>query len=517
MQLSLNLLAYLLLSTAVLAGQLITEYPITDYGAIGDGTQLNTEAIQRAINTASQNGGGKVIVSCGNFLTGTLELKSDVELRVDEGATLLGSTNPAHYRSIAMIGRPNSPKQDDNSQLALIAAFSASNIAITGHGTIDGQGRQLALTIDSLHHAGVAVDPNYGYEKMRPSELMRPKLVRISTCSDVTFSGVTFRSSAAWGLSFELCSQLTLDSLTVDNQAYWNNDGMDITDSKNVRITNCTVNSADDGICLKSYYPDYYNDSIFIANCTIRSGASAIKLGTASYGGFRNITIDSIEIYDTYRSAIAIESVDGGFIENLRATNITATNTGNALFIRLGHRGGEAPGTIKNIHLSNMKVTVPFIRPDINYDLRASEGNAHHNPFPASIVGIPGHYIQGVVLENIEITYPGRSAKGQAYVPLSRLDQVPEYTNSYPEFSMFGELPAWALYVRHAKSLVMNGIRLSLAEPDFRPAFVLDDVMGLKSGSIDLPAGGATKQFVIKASSDIQLAPKHQIMSVRLK
>lgn len=124
------------------------------------------------------------------------------------------------------------------------------------------------------------------------------------------------------GLSFELCNQLILDSLQIINLAYWNNGGIDITDCRNVKITNNFVNSADDGICLKSYYPGFYNDSISISNNTIRSSASAIKFGTASVGGIKNVFIDNIKVYDTYRSAIAIESVDGGFIENVRVTQL---------------------------------------------------------------------------------------------------------------------------------------------------------------------------------------------------
>lgn len=206
---------------------------------------------------------------------------------------------------------------------------------------------------------------------------MRPKLVRFSECHHVRFSAITFKNSSCWGLSLELCNNLVIDGVTVYNRAYWNNDGMDITDCKNVRITHCKVNSADDGICLKSYYPGYSDDSIYIADCTIRSGASALKFGTASFGGFKNVTIENIAIFDTYRSAIAIESVDGGDIENISVNNIVAKNTGNAIFIRLGQRSGDIPG-------------------------------GYHNPFPSSITGIPGHYVQDVVLSNIEVTYPGR-------------------------------------------------------------------------------------------------------------
>lgn len=205
---------------------------------------------------------------------------------------------------------------------------------------------------------GIGIDPNYSERRMRPSETVRPKLFRFSQCNQVKISDLEIKNGACWGLSFELCSNLIIDNLDLTNRAYWKNDGMDITDSRNVRITNCDVNSADDGICLKSYYPGHFNDSIYIADCTIRSSASAIKFGTASYGGFKNVTIEYIKIYDTFRSAIALESVDGGIIENINIRNIEAVNTGNALFIRLGHRDGATPGIVKNVYIKDVKVQV---------------------------------------------------------------------------------------------------------------------------------------------------------------
>lgn len=485
------------------------EYSIVKYGAVGDGKILNTKAIQKAIDIASANNGGKVIVPEGKFLTGALEMKSKVELHISENATLLGSTNPSHYASLEMEGRPESPKKDDNSQLALLVAYKADNISISGPGVIDGQGRALALHIDSLHHFGIAIDPNYSYGLNRPNEKMRPKLVRFSTCNNVNFSNTTFRNSACWGLSFELCSNLVIDSITIFNRAYWNNDGIDITDSKNVRVTNCNVNSADDGICLKSYYPNYFNDSVHIANCTIRSGASAIKFGTASYGGFKNVNIENIEIYDTFRSSIAIESVDGGIIENIQVSNITAENTGNAIFIRLGHRDGEKPGVIKNVHIANMKVEVPFGRPDMNYDIRAMS-SGHHNTIPSSITGIPGHSVQDVLLENIEITYPGRASKGQAYFSLSRLDQFPEKIRNYPEFSMFGELPAWGIYIRHTTGIKMKNVFLNLEDRDFRPALIFDDVKGIDLQKIKLPDNLNSEQIILKDFSEFNMTPKKE-------
>ena len=481
------------------------EFNIEKFGAIGDGMTLNTVAIQKAIDAASElKSGGTVVFPKGKFLTGSIELKRNVDLYIAEGSVLLGSTNPDDYKNVGSQGRPFSPKSDDNTHLGLILAHNSTNIKLYGKGKIDGQGRELALKIDSLQHAGIKIDPNYDAKNSRPSEKVRPKLFSFSLCKNVKIEDLDIRSSSGWGLSFELCDNLIINGIKLTNRAFWNNDGMDITDCTNVKITNCDINSADDGICLKSYYPGYFNDNIYIANCTIRSSASAIKFGTASYGGFKNMTIENIKIFDTFRSAIAIESVDGGFIENIKIENIIAKNTGNSLFIRLGHRAGEKAGSIKNVLIKDMKVEIPFGRPDINYDLRGPEVPYFHNPFPASITGIPDYNIENVIIKNVEITYPGRASKGMAYIPLNRLNDVPEKVKNYPEFEMFGELPAWGFYVRHVNGLTFKNITFKLDNEDFRPAFIFDDVSDLKMDDINLPLT-KKKEIVLKQTKNVQL------------
>ena len=478
------------------------EYLVTDYGVVGNRTRLNTIALQKLIDKVHQANGGTLVFPKGEYLSGSLVMKSNVSLYLKQGAILLGSTDPNDYEDVPMPDRPKSPKRDDYSNMAFLVAYKANNFKIYGQGKIDGQGRALALNIDSLHHSGERIDPKYNYRRMRPNETARPKLFRFSMCKNVDVLDLNLLNGACWGLSFELCEKLKFDNLRIVNRAYWNNDGIDITDCKNVQITNCDVDSADDGICLKSYFPTHYNDSIYIADCTIRSSASALKFGTASYGGFKNVTIENIDVFDTFRSAIAIESVDGGAIENIKVSNIVAKNTGNAIFIRLGHRGGEQPGTVKNVHIKDIKVEIPFGRPDIDYDLRGPEVDFFHNPFPSSIVGIPGHNIENVILENVDITHPGRASKGMAYVPLSRLEQVPHKIKDYPEFSMFGELPAWGFYVRCAEDITFKNVNLKLENEDFRPAFVFDEVNVLNLENVVFPETNHM-QFVLKATDSV--------------
>ena len=469
-------------------------YNVIDFGAVPDGKTLNTQAIQNTIDVAYKNGGGRVVLPEGRFLSGSIVLKNGVELYLDGEATLLGSTNPVHYKEM-------------NNWRALILAENASKIAIKGKGTIDGQGRALALNADSLHHIGELVDPRYNLRRMRPSEYYRPQLIYFLKCTEIEVYGVNLKNASCWVQTYEQCTELKIDKVKVESRAYWNNDGFDIIDCKNVRLTNCDVNSADDGICLKSHSADHINDQIYIANCTVRSSASAIKLGTASFGGFKNVVIENIKVFDTFRSAIAIESVDGGLIENIKVSNIRAENTWNAIFIRLGHRAGDHPGIVKDIFIKNMTVQVPFGRPDIDYDMRGPAVGSLHNPFPSSIAGIPGHNIENVTLENIQITYPGRATKGMAYIPLSRLEQVPEQVEEYPEYSMFQELPAWGFYVRHAKDIKIKNITLKLEDRDFRPAFVFDDVDGLGMEGIDLPAD-KKMQIVFRQVRNVDLDDK---------
>jgi polygalacturonase len=466
------------------------DFLITDFGAVADGLTLNTKAVQKAIDKANTERGGKVIVPNGIFLTGTINLKSNVELYIEEGAVLLGSTDIRNYYS-------------DWWRKGLIVADNQENIAITGKGTINGLGQQLGLAIDSLHHSGVLIDEHYNEMMKRPGG--RAHIIQISRCKKVKVSGVNIINSSYWTTSFRECNGVEIDSIRLSSDVYYNNDGIDILDCKNVRITNSYVNSSDDGICLKSEKPDLCCENIIISNNRVRSSASAIKFGTSSTGGFKNITIENIVVYDTYRSALALEIVDGGTMENITATNITAINSGCGIFIKLGQRNtSREAGTLKNVTIKDVFVQVS-LDPDKEYNVKGPKLWFFHNTIPASITGIPGHYVQNVKLENIEITYPGKACKGHAYMPLWRLDDVPEEEHAYPEFSMFGELPSWGFYIRHVDGLTMKNVRLSLRDYDFRPAYVFDDVKNLSIRGGTVNSGTDIPQVVVKDISNSEI------------
>ncbi len=441
-----------------------------------DGKTLCTTQLQQAIDHIAKKGKGTLVLTPGTYLTGSIFLKSGVTLRLEKGVTLLGSPNPYHYMK-ADVNTSGKDTRHDNSCMALVMAENAQHIAIESDGVIDGNGLAVALNADSLHHTGEFVDVHYNVRRQRPSEVMRPKLFFFSGCDDVRIEGGKYQSSANWGLSFDLCSNMVLTGLEVLNRAYWNNDGIDITDCQHVNISNCKINSADDGICLKSYHAESLgNQDIKIDNCDVISSASAVKFGTGSWGGFQDVEISNIRVTDTYRSAIAIESVDGAIINNVYVHDIHAVNTGNPIFIRLGQRDGDRKGSINNITIKNFYCQVPFGKPDEAYDLRGPGLDVIFNPIPSSITGIPGNRIGKVTLENIEIEYPGRATKGQAYIPLWRVQDVPEQIKKYPEFTMFGELPAYGFYIRHAENITFKNVKMRLKEADYRPAIVMDDV-----------------------------------------
>lgn len=441
-----------------------------------DGKTLCTAQLQQAIDRIAKKGGGTLVLTPGTYLSGSIFLKSGVTLKLEKGAVLLGSPNPYHYMK-ANVNASGKDTRHDNSCMALIMAENAHDIAIESEGVIDGNGLAVALNADSLHHTGEFVDAHYNVRRQRPSEVTRPKLFFFSHCKDIKVEGGEYRSSANWGLSFDLCSNMVLTGLKVLNRAYWNNDGIDITDCQHVRISGCKINSADDGICLKSYHVESPgNLDVKIDDCDIISSASAVKFGTGSWGGFQDIEISNIRVKDTYRSAIAIESVDGAIINKVYVHDIHAVNTGNPIFIRLGQRAGDRKGSIDNVTIKNLYCQVPFGKPDEAYDLRGPDIDVIHNPIPSSITGIPGNRVGQITLENIEIEYPGRATKGQAYIPLWRVQDVPELVKKYPEFSMFGELPAYGFYIRHAENIMFKNVRMKLKDSDFRPAIVMDDV-----------------------------------------
>lgn len=454
-------------------------FDIVTYGAKGDGQTDNTQAFQKAIDEASAGGGGIVEVPMGKFVTGVLHMKSNVELHLAENGVLLGSAKRADYGP-------------SNAASALLVADGQDNIAITGKGTIDGQAPKLLEDLYRMLKAGALEDKEWQtynpWHQMRPSEHNRPKIIEWKNCRDVRIKNITLKDGLDWVQKYTNCTDLVIDSIKVQSVTFLNNDGIDVVDCKKVRITNCDINAADDGICLKSESAQGRCEDVYISDCRIRSSASAFKLGTASRGTFSHITARNLTIYDTYRSAIALETVDGAILENIDIRNVTARNTGNAIFIRLGRRNQHAPaGELRHVYIGDVMADIPAGKPDKGYEEEGPEVLVPHNVFPSSIVGLPGHPVQDITLENIDITYAGNSDKKTAFFSPDTLSRVPEAEADYPEFSMFGELPVSGFYARHVTGLTMKNVRLHYKAYDFRPACLFDDVAGLSLSDIVIP------------------------------
>jgi polygalacturonase len=307
---------------------------------------------------------------------------------------------------------------------------------------------------------------------------------------------VALRNAAAWVQTYDQCILLHIDSITVDSRAFWNNDGLDIVDCDSVTITNSYIDAADDGICLKSHDPKKVCQNIIVRNCVIRSSASAIKFGTASLGGFQNIQIKSVKVFDTYRSAIAMEAVDGGFIDSVEVDSLQVSHTGNAIFLRIGERIAGKKGRMNNVRINHVVAEIAADKPDAGYEFEGPIEHMPRNISPAVVIaGLPGAMITHVSIDNIQINHPGGGNSKFANVSLNELDSVPENAASYPEFSMFRELPAWGMYIRHAEDIQVRGADLSSMKRDYRTAIVLDDTHHSQFISTSIKKPDSTNAF----------------------
>jgi hypothetical protein len=441
------------------------EYNASLFGIKSNGTTLNTRSIQKAIDHISENGGGTLHFYVGRYLTGTITLKSNVTIHLHEGAILLGSTNPYDYEQVAH-------------NLTFIGAYRAENIAVIGQGVIDGQGRELAYNFLDQQQKGI-IKGSTTYDRAG----VRSKGVYLRECKNVTFRGVTVKNGADWTFVPDQCEDMLVDSVAVIGHAFWNNDGIDIVDCKNFKLLHSFVDAADDAICFKSHDANAASDNVEVRSCVARSSASAIKFGTVSAGGYKNIRIINNKVYNTHRSAITIAIPDGGYAENILIDSLYAYNTSNAIYLRIGARNTSRPvGTLKNVTIQNLYCEIPEAKADAAYPYEGPIEDNPRNISPASIVGLAGgHNIENVTLRNITLVYPGGGSPYYAHRGLSpaELDSIPEMPRSYPEFSQFVELPAWAFWVRHAKNVIFENITLKAKAYDYRPAIVIQESDGI--------------------------------------
>lgn len=417
------------------AGKSVT---VLDFGAVGDGSTLNTAAIQKAIDTCHAQGGGTVVFPVGRYVTGTVQLKDNVKLQLDADAVLLGSTQAADYLNLdPFVAGDGVPLG-----YALIVAVGAKHVGIEGAGTIDGQGAAVK-----------AAQTKY---------TVRPFLIRWVRCDDVVVRNVHLTRPGAWTLHFFQCQNVVASGLTIRSVGLINNDGIDVDSCQTVRINDCDIESGDDAVCLKATSPLPCRD-VVVAGCKLKTLCNGIKLGTESLGDFENIDVSHCQLRQIGMAGIALYSVDGAHLHDVAISDLTMDDVTVPISVRLGARlktfrvGDKAktPGTLRDVKIRGLQVT-----------------GAHQ--IGVLVNGVPGHPVENLAFENISIQLPGGGTEKDAQV------QLPEKESAYPEMKMFGKtMPAYGIYLRHVRGVSFKNVRTGVAAADARPSAVYVDVEGL--------------------------------------
>jgi hypothetical protein len=451
-------------------------FRVDGFGAVGDGRTKDTEAVQAAIDAAHRAGGGVAYLPPGTYLSGGIELRSRVTLHLEAGATLLGSTDLADYPA-----HEGPPANCDAGQRHLVFARGAEDIALTGRGTIDGQGPAFwepsgrpATPPDRLWADVVTHDWKPVGDNDRPSPM-----IEFAECRNVRVEDVTLRNSAGWTLRPIACDTVLIRGVVIRNRIDGiNTDGIDPTACQNVVITDCDIDTGDDAICLKSENP--YGElrvtrNVVVSHCVLSCCCNAFKLGTATRGGFEDIVFtDSVvhngdvPLNERVISGIAIEMVDGGWVDGVTVSGIRMRNTRTPVFIRLGNRGAgqptPVPGRLRRVRISDVDATGAILT--------------------SSVTGVAEQPVEDVVLSGIRI----ETDEGGRPEWVDR--EIPEEVAEYPEARMFGRLPAYGLYVRHARGIRLRDVEVVSTVRDPRPLLVADDVADLVVSAVAGPAPG---------------------------
>jgi polygalacturonase len=460
---SVRLLLVAIFTVACNLGVFAADVDITAYGAVGNGTTLNTEAIQKAIDKCYKSGGGKVVIPSGIFLTGTISLNDNITLQLKKGAVLLGSTDVNDYKNLD----PFVDGLGISVGWALVVAVDKKNISIEGEGTIDGQGSKLKAQ-------QILTDTRPESQRWG----RRPFLLRIVRCQNVAVNGVTLNYAAAWTSHYFQCKQVSIKNVKIVSRGIAHNDGMDIDGCQDVTIKDCDVVSGDDALCFKTTSSKMACKDIVVSGLRLKSGQGAIKIGTESMAAFQNIKISQCYIYDTTNGGIKLLSVDGANISNIQISDITMVEVKTPILIRLGARlsvfrkdqDTQQPiGTLENVTIKNVKA-------------KAADNAQLMPPSGILITGIPGHNIKNLTLENIEINLAGGGSHENAR------QIVPEAIDKYPEVKTFGPLvPAYGVWARHVDGLKLNNVKFTLSHNDLRPAFICEDGKNLELNNWTIP------------------------------
>jgi hypothetical protein len=408
----------------------------------------------------------------GTFLTGGLVLQSRITLHLEAGSMLLGSP---HLQDYAYHAGP--PEVADANGRHLIYARDGNEIEVSGLGVIDGGGPAFWARRERP-----PLPPDWGWRDViannwQPATNSRPSpMLEFACCTNVRIKDVTLQNPAGWTMRAVASKSVFITGLRVRNPVYApNTDGMDVCCCENVFISNCDIDAGDDAICLKSenpYGPLLPTRNIVITNCILTTSSNGFKMGTATNGAFENIVFSNSVIYNNdvpweYRviAGIAVEMVDGGSVNGVSISNIRMQNVRTPIFIRLGHRNKGPSTALKNVSISNIEATGALIT--------------------SSITGMPDAPVEGITLSDIRIETDGGGP------PDWGRPEVPEAAEGYPEAWMFGHLPAYGLYLRHARNIRLRNIEIIVEKQEGRAAVVCDDVEDLLMAGFEF--GGPTE------------------------
>lgn len=465
-------------------------YDVRDFGAKGDGETLDTAAIQGAIDACSLAKGGQVLVPAGVFLSGTLQLKSDVTFYLSEGSRLLGSAKRDDYT--AGKGVPSG-----NGNIVFLYAVNAERLSIEGKGTIDGNG----LTF----YTGKGDNTGPGQNGVG-GNFDRPHLLILYQCTELRLHNVFLQASAYHCIRLLQCKQVYIDGIRIYNRVNKNNDGFHFNSCQYVHISNCDVQCQDDACALFGS-----NQFVTITNCSFSTRWSIFRFGG---GESQNIAISNCLIYDTYGCPIKI-SAGRTSIENFTFSNIIMRNVTGP--IGIGFSGTSANNSasdkiaakpfIRNISFNGIRASVialPVPHPDIHFDLHTWEGEKNSC---ITLNAMGDHYLENISFTDVHVTYAGGGTLAQA-----GKHDVPKIAAEY--FGVWdtapGGPPAYGLYARNVKGLTLQNVRFEFEHEDSRPAIVFDNVQ-------DAAINGLSLQGSLTASSLLRIVNSKDLLFTAIR
>lgn len=431
-------------------------YNVRDHGAKGDGKTLDTTAIQSAIDKCFNDKGGTVLIPAGDFLSGTLELKSNVTLHIAAAGKLLGSPKREDYTA----GKGVPP---GNGNIVFLFAVNAQNVSIEGKGTIDGNG--LAFYNGKGDNTGPGQNGVGG-------NFDRPHLGIFYQCNNLRMRDTFCTASAYHCFRILGCKQVYIDGIRIYNRVNRNNDGFHFNNNEYVHIINCDVQCQDDACALFGS-----NKFVTITNCSFSTRWSIFRFGG---GESQNIVITNCLIYDTYGCPVKI-SAGRASIENFTFSNIVMRNVTGPIGIGFSGPSNNNPANatqpttkpfIRNIVFNAIRATVvakPIDHPDIHFGVSVREGEKNSC---ITLNAMGEYYLENISFTDVHVKYAGGGTAAQAakVVP----NTAAEYFGVWDPAP--GGPPAYGLYARNVKGLTLQNVRFEYDQPDARPAIIFDNV-----------------------------------------